>query len=170
MTRRFYLDGMDQLGARINAAGDVAWYLTDHQGSVMALADNNGAILDERTYDAFGNITSDNQIIANSGDRYSFTGLPRDPETGQVIAWRRLVDTVHARFDEEDPEGFGAGDANLYRYVGNDPTNMTDPTGMWGEWLSDLWEKHKSGWGVVKERFVDGLDKLYWAGSQPWNS
>jgi hypothetical protein len=28
-----------------------------------------------------------------------------------------------------DPLGFEAGDANLHRYVGNDPTDATDPTG-----------------------------------------
>ena len=30
----------------------------------------------------------------------------------------------------QDPFGFAAGDANLQRYVGNDPTNATDPTGL----------------------------------------
>jgi hypothetical protein len=29
-----------------------------------------------------------------------------------------------------DPLGFGAGDSNLYRYVGNRPTNATDPSGL----------------------------------------
>lgn len=29
-----------------------------------------------------------------------------------------------------DPLGFAAGDANLYRYVHNDPTDHTDPTGL----------------------------------------
>lgn len=29
-----------------------------------------------------------------------------------------------------DPIGFAAGDANLYRYVGNGPTNETDPSGL----------------------------------------
>ncbi|MCO8123236.1 hypothetical protein NHH03_15920 [Stieleria sp. TO1_6] len=30
----------------------------------------------------------------------------------------------------QDPIGFAAGDANLYRYVGNGPTNATDPSGL----------------------------------------
>ena len=29
------------------------------------------------------------------------------------------------------PLGFEAGDANVYRYVNNSPTNATDPSGMW---------------------------------------
>ena len=29
-----------------------------------------------------------------------------------------------------DPLGFAAGDANLYRYVGNAPTDFTDPSGL----------------------------------------
>jgi len=30
----------------------------------------------------------------------------------------------------QDPIGFAGGDANLYRYVGNGPTNATDPSGL----------------------------------------
>jgi hypothetical protein len=32
-----------------------------------------------------------------------------------------------------EPLGFAAGDENLYRYVGNDPTNEIDPTGLAGK-------------------------------------
>jgi hypothetical protein len=45
-----------------------------------------------------------------------------------------------------DPMGFAAGDANLYRYVGNAPTNVTDPTGL------DAWTR--IGGGL---QFVFGL-------------
>jgi hypothetical protein len=34
---------------------------------------------------------------------------------------------------QEDPDGFSAGDPNLYRFVGNAPTNETDPSGLRGE-------------------------------------
>jgi hypothetical protein len=34
------------------------------------------------------------------------------------------------RFISEDPISFGAGDVNLSRYVGNNPVNDTDPSGL----------------------------------------
>jgi hypothetical protein len=34
------------------------------------------------------------------------------------------------RFVSTDPTGFQAGDVNLYRFVGNDPPNLTDPSGL----------------------------------------
>ena len=34
------------------------------------------------------------------------------------------------RFISQDPIGFAGEDANLYRYVGNNPVNATDPSGL----------------------------------------
>ena len=33
------------------------------------------------------------------------------------------------RYASQDPKGFGAGDTNPYRYVGNEPTAIDHPTG-----------------------------------------
>ena len=41
-----------------------------------------------------------------------------------------MYDPSVGRFLSEDPIGFAGGDANLYRYVGNSPTNFTDPSGL----------------------------------------
>ena len=41
-----------------------------------------------------------------------------------------MYDTYTGRFMEEDPLGFAGGDLNLYRYVKNEPTNATDPSGL----------------------------------------
>jgi hypothetical protein len=41
-----------------------------------------------------------------------------------------MFDPRIGRWVEEDPIGFEAGDANPYRYVGNDPTNKVDPSGL----------------------------------------
>jgi len=41
-----------------------------------------------------------------------------------------MYDPKLGQFTSEDPIGFDADDANLRRYVGNSPTNATDPTGL----------------------------------------
>jgi uncharacterized protein RhaS with RHS repeats len=43
-----------------------------------------------------------------------------------------MYDPTIGRWTSQDPIGFEAGDANLYRYVGNGPTNAVDPTGLKG--------------------------------------
>jgi hypothetical protein len=59
-----YVDGngADHVWARAIPAGltnaGVAWYLTDHLGSVRDLMDNSGTIQDHIDYDAFGNPTN----------------------------------------------------------------------------------------------------------------
>jgi len=40
-----------------------------------------------------------------------------------------MFDPSAGRWLTQDPMGFEAGDANLYRYVGNGPTNAVDPEG-----------------------------------------
>ena len=42
----------------------------------------------------------------------------------------RWYDAGVGRWLSQDPIGFAAGDANLYRYVGNGATNATDPSGL----------------------------------------
>src|SRR5262249_54087861 len=111
--------------------GAVAWYLTDYQGSVMGLADNSGSMLDERSYDAFGNITSETEPSA--GDRYGYAGRELDKETGLQNNRGRQLNTLDGYFTSEDPAGFGGGYSDLHVYVGNDSSNLTDPTGMSGE-------------------------------------
>jgi hypothetical protein len=41
-----------------------------------------------------------------------------------------MFDPSVGRWFEEDPQGFAAGDPNLFRDVTNNPTNATDPSGL----------------------------------------
>ena len=41
-----------------------------------------------------------------------------------------MLNPAVGRWMEEDPIDFKAGDADKYRYVGNDATNATDPSGL----------------------------------------
>jgi len=43
------------------------------------------------------------------------------------------------RFINRDPIGYDGGDANLYRYVGNRPTDLVDPMGLAHMWVGMPW-------------------------------
>ena len=46
----------------------------------------------------------------------------------------RYYNSVVGRYVSQDPKGFGAGGTNLYRYVGDAPTEGVDTTGYEEEW------------------------------------
>jgi RHS repeat-associated protein len=104
------------------------WALADNQGTVKDLVDNNGVVVNHITYDSFGKVVG--QTNASVGFRYGYTGREQDGETGLDYYRARYYDAGNGRFLSEDPIGFGAGDNNLYRYVGNSPFNGTDPSGL----------------------------------------
>jgi RHS repeat-associated protein len=155
LARRFYLDGVDQVFARIAYAGGLgtlAYYLTDRQGSVRRLMDTTGAVVNTVTYaDAYGASPTDS--VAAQGDRYKYTGREYDKDTGLQYNQARYNDPRTERWTSQDPLGDGAGDANLYRYVGDDPTNARDSQGLFDEEL--FWEN--------VEKRVPGM-KAWWQG------
>jgi RHS repeat-associated protein len=107
--------------------GAVLWGLADNQGSIRLVTDNNGNVVNEITYDAFGNV-----VLESNGNvefRFGYTGRELDEETGDYYYRSRYYDSTIGRFVNEDTIGFEGGDANLYRYVSNSPTNYTDPSG-----------------------------------------
>ena len=53
----------------------------------------------------------------------------------------RYYDPTLGRFISSDPIEFLAGDFNFYRYVGNDPVNFVDPSGL----TSDCTEATRNG-------------------------
>ena len=127
VTRRLFLNAVDAVIARISSGGTVAWYLTDRLGSVRAIVDSTGAIIDQINYDGFGNIISESN--PSESDRYLWTGREYDRVTGLQFNRARYYDPMTGRWITPDPSGIAAGDTNLYRYVKNDPTNETDPSG-----------------------------------------
>ena len=120
-------DGQNALAARVSGSGAAAWYGTDYEGSVAFMTDNTGAAQDSINYDAWGNITS--EANANVRGNYAYTGGTIDTATGLLHLGGRDLSLVTHIWIEQDPIGFDAGQSNLVQYVGNGPTNGTDPTG-----------------------------------------
>jgi RHS repeat-associated protein len=123
--RYLYGDSTDSVLA-VERDGTMSWSLADRQGSVVDLVDEDGTVLNHFVYDSFGNRTQTSEVEF----RYGYTGRELDRETGLYYYRARYYDASVGRFISEDPMGFGAGDTNLYRYVFNNATNYTDPSGQ----------------------------------------
>ncbi len=114
--------------ARITAAGTVVWYLLDYQNSVIGMVDSTGSSLGSISYDGFGNMLTNTTGV--NGDRFGFTSREWDSSVSLQYNWARFYDPNLGKWTSADPMGFEAGDANLYRYAANGPTNGVDPSGL----------------------------------------
>ena len=69
------------------------------------------------------------------------------------------------RWMSEDSIAFSGGDVNFYRYVGNDVTNATDPTGLFGVFFDGL-RYSRDDRTIISKLFAiykgeEGKDKIY---------
>jgi len=126
--RYLYGDGIDDLLARHRVSDGTAWYLTDQVGSVHAIVNAAGTVIDQIVYDSFGNVLSETNAAA--GDRFKFTSREWDSETGLYYSRARYYSPSLGIFISQDPIGFAGGDTNLNRYVGNSPLMYSDPFGL----------------------------------------
>jgi RHS repeat-associated protein len=125
--RYLYGDGETQVLERTDGSGNVQWFLTDRLGNVRDIATST-VVSNHVEYQAFGAIASES--TPGVGEAKLYTGLYLDRATGIVFADKRTLLVTTGQWMQEDPIWFQAGDANLRRYVGNNPTNRLDPSGL----------------------------------------
>ena len=146
-TTRFLYDG-DRLVAESNSAGNVLrsyvhgpgadepliWYevlggfsrrflRADQLGSIVAVGDLGGNAVAINAYDDWG--------IPNAGNvgRFGYTGQAWLPELGMWYYKARIYSPTLGRFLQTDPVGY-KDQVNLYAYVGDDPLDARDSSGM----------------------------------------
>jgi len=114
----------------VNSPGTVYYYLLDDEGSLTDTVGANGALENHVTYAAYGQ--DFNETNSSIGHLTGFGGGLYDPATQLINFLKRWYDPAATVWISADPTGFRAGDMNESRYVGNDPTNLQDPTGLGG--------------------------------------
>jgi RHS repeat-associated protein len=106
--------------------GTAGYYEQDGLGSVTSVVGGTGTLLNSDVYDSFGNISAS---TGSFGNPFRYTGRDSDSETGLRYYRARYYDPSVGRFLSEDLISFEGG-INFYAYVGNNPTNSTDPFGL----------------------------------------
>ena len=126
-----YLWGPTGSIARQSSGGTVSWYIADALGTVREIVNNSGSIIDHLDFSAFGAVLG--ETSPTSGDRMTgFAMLERDAVTALNLAVYRQENPGTGRWDSQDPQDFGSGDSDLYRYAGNYPSGEVDPNGLQG--------------------------------------
>ena len=113
-----------------------AWVHTDRLGTPLAVtsspATGSAATIWRASYEPFGLATvnedpdGDTQLYAM---HLRFPGQRWDGESGGHYNFFRVYDQRSGSFFEHDPIGLVAG-TNAFSYVRGDPTNATDPSGL----------------------------------------
>jgi len=106
------------------------YYHRDHQGSIVALTNQEGNIVESIEYDGHYGVILQHFKQETTLNPYGYIG--RETDTKDLYYYRaRYYDPTTQRFLSRDPIEFEAGDFNFYRYVGGDCVNFRDPSGLW---------------------------------------
>lgn len=153
--------GMDE-PLTMDRGGITYYYHRDALGSITEVTNGSAVLVERYEYDVYGAVTiydASFNLRATSAieNPYLFTGRRYDPETGNYYYRARMYSPWLGRFLSMDPLGFEAGDYNLYRYVFNNPVNLTDPTGEYSplDLLFVGWDVIQLGQDMILLLFVD---------------
>ncbi len=159
------------------ATTSVYFYLKDHLGTVHALTDTNGAVVESYRFDAWGwalgvydgsGLPIGNQQSA-IGNRFLFQAREYSWATGLYFFRARYYDPVTGRWLSKDPIGISGG-LNQYAFVGNNPVNRVDPLGLtWGSNISFLWDFVTGGGDTCRvygPETVEGQEMMQSPGAQ----
>jgi RHS repeat-associated protein len=144
LVRKFiYCPGIDEPICMIDVTDSnaVYYYHFGGLGSVVALSNVNGEIVERYEYDAYGRVTiwdanlTTERDTSSYGNPYYFTGRRMDvldSNDYQIMYYRnRYYDPQDGRFLTNDPLGYIDG-LNLYEYVRSNPVLLYDPFGTSG--------------------------------------
>ena len=113
------------------------YFHLDHQGSVIAVSNDAGKVLQKFSYDAWGrrrnaNGTDATVAITSVVDR-GYTGHEELDSVALINANGRIYDPALGRFMSTDPNvqaPYHSQSLNRYSYVMNNPMTSKDPTGL----------------------------------------
>ena len=129
------------------------YYIADHLGSVRAVTDAEGEVLDTFDYMPYG---SEISSTSSTTTDYRFTGKERQSMVNNSIydSFARFQNT-YGRFMSIDPKAESFYHISPYTYCAGDPVNLVDPDGR------DIYRfNKKTGEFICEERNDDKFDQI----------
>jgi RHS repeat-associated protein len=164
-TQYIHGPGIDEPLAAISGS-ETSYYHEDGLGSIVAMTDASGNIVQRYSYEAFGQLTASDPTFDNF---YTYTGREYDKETGLYYYRARYYDAMEGRFISKDTIAIGgniytqgvnvpfsqyiSAVTSPYRYTENNPTNLVDPWGLWSLTI-DIYFPY--GGGLILGQNADG--------------
>ncbi len=179
----YITDGVDSL-VLVKIAGKYYYYHTDHLGSVVAITDQDGDVVNSYRYDSYGNHTLICPMMSESiptterkpciPNRYTYTSREWDEDVQLYFYRARWYDPQTGRFTQEDSKN---DFKNNYYYTLNNPTNRIDPFGnasanchrqitymaAWKAGLSEDDSKFLREHSTYNDQENSGIREAWWA-------
>jgi RHS repeat-associated protein len=126
-----------------SSVSSVFYYVKDHLGTVHALVDAGGSVVERYEYDAWGRVLgvfdgAGNALVATAlGNRYLWQGREYSWATRLYFFRARWYDPITGRWLSNDPIGISGG-LNQYVFCANNPVNRRDAFGLVDDWAGAL--------------------------------
>ncbi|MDY0216268.1 MAG: RHS repeat-associated core domain-containing protein [Bacteroidales bacterium] len=130
-------DGLIAIRKTTNGTSQLYYTLTDHLGSIDALCDENGSVVERYSYDVWGNRRNPSDwTLADARIAWittrGFTGHEHLDKFGLINANARMYEPLTGKFLAPDPYVQApdySQSFNRYTYCWNNPVKYSDPSG-----------------------------------------
>ena len=128
-------------GEGVVSSNGICYHLKDHLGSIRAIVDGSGRLLEENDYYAFGHRHPRSEHAQSSANRFKYNGkeLQTVGGLGYLDYGARMYDQSLGRWFTTDPLSEKYYGLSPYVYCGNNPLRYVDPDGR------DVWEVNNEG-------------------------
>ena len=142
----------------IQSAG-VNYFIRDHLGSVRAVVDHTGKIVERNDYYPFGGRHENASLPLTGVNRYKFGGKETlEPVSLDMLDFgARFYDPRIARWNTQDPLAEKYFSLSPYNYCAGNPITLVDPTGM----VMDDYRLKKNGEIELMKKTNDNYDVIY---------
>lgn len=135
--------------AKMDSAGTMTFFHSDHLGGTNAVTDATGSLVERTKYYPFG------EVREGGSEKYSYTGKEKDKQTDWYYYEARYYNPQFKHFTQADtvePNIYVPQDLNHYAYTRNNPLKYNDPSGhSVREFFRNSWAWAKQ---IVKKEFI----------------